>query len=74
MKRMYTFETSNNISLTVEELQPAETVILNLHQNNETTVLEFARSEFESLCSLTWRLDFILPLTEPHPPLLEVLC
>lgn len=76
MKRIYTFEANNNVSLSVNEKQPTETVIVNLHQNNQTTVLEFARSEFESLCSLTWRLDFILPLplVEPEPPLLEVLC
>ena len=72
MKRIYTFEASNNLSLTVEEKQPTEQVIVNLHHHNEVTQIEFNRQEFDSFCSLTWRLDHVIPVVEP--PLLEVLC
>lgn len=73
MKRIYRFEASNNLSLTVEEKQSAETVIVNLHNNNEVMQLQFDRQEFDSFCTLSWRLDHVLPVVQSSP-FLEVLC
>ena len=69
MKRIYKFEANNNLSLTVEEQQPAHQVIVHLHHNNVITPIEFNKQEFESFCTLTWRLDYLT-----QPSLLEVLC
>jgi hypothetical protein len=77
MRKIYKFEAENNLFLTVDEVQPAEQVIVNFHRDNETITIGFEKEEFSSFCSLPWRIDHLVPIVQPtpsEPSLLEVLC
>jgi hypothetical protein len=56
MRKIYKFEAENNLFLTVDEVQPAEQVIVNFHRDNETITIGFEKEEFSSFCSLPWRI------------------
>lgn len=69
MRKVYRFDTINQLSITLDELQPEPAyVVLRVHSNDDLLVLQFEKQEFEELCNMKYRLDFP-PASVPVLPL-----
>lgn len=63
MKKIYQFDCTNGISITIDQFQlDPNQVIIKVHNNDNVMLLQFDKDEFHDLCGMRFNIDYpILP-------------